>query len=151
MDEKWWVVTLDTALATNPYSSQGKFSEKLEAYLNEVLQLIPKDASILLLNHYPFFQNDVARHNLIRGEALEALLKKNKQIKLYLHGHTHRHTIADLQVSDLPIVLDPGSCAQGVKGSFNIIDLQKDACKVSTFRFSDKWTNTQIDEMKWTR
>lgn len=151
LKEHWWLVALDTAIATHPYSSEGLFSEKMEAYLEEVLKLIPSTDSIVLLNHYPFFQNDVKRHNLIRGEALEALLKRQPRIRLYLHGHTHRHTVADLQVSHLPIVLDSGSCAQGRKGAWNLIDINEQGCTVTTYRFDHKWTKTRTEEFAWTR
>lgn len=151
MKEEWWLIALDTALATHPYSSEGHLSEKLESYLEEMLKLIPPSASILLLNHFPFFQNDVRRHNLIRGEALEALLKRHPRIRLYLHGHTHRQTVADLQVSGLPIILDSGSCAQGRKGAWNLIDLNDHGCAVSTYRWDHKWTKTRTEEFAWTR
>lgn len=149
--EGWWLIALDTTLATNPYSSEGLFSEKLEAYIEEVLKLIPSTESILLLNHYPFFQNDVPRHNLIRGELLQELLKRHPRIRLYLHGHTHRHTIADLQVSNLPLILDSGSCAQGKKGAWNLIDLEPNGCTISTYRWDHNWTKTRTEEFAWTR
>lgn len=147
----WWVIALDTALATNPYSSEGFFSEKLEGYLEEVIKLIPKEDSILLFNHFPFFLNDVERHNLRRGEALQKILEREPRIRLYMHGHTHRHTVANLQVSNLPIVLDSGSCAQGRKGAWNLIDLKSDGCTVSTYRWDHKWTKTRTEEFAWTR
>jgi 3',5'-cyclic AMP phosphodiesterase CpdA len=149
--EGWRVIALDTALATNLYSSEGLFSEKQENYLEEILQLIPQEESIILLNHYPFFQNDVKRHNLIRGEALQKLLERTPRIRLYLHGHTHRQTVANLQISNLPIVLDSGSCAQGRKGAWNLIDLKKDGCAVSTYRYDHKWTKTRTEEFTWIR
>lgn len=149
--EGWWVVALDTALATNPYSSEGLLTEKQEAYLEEALHLIPESDSIILFNHFPFFQNDKPRHNLIRGDHLQELLKRHPRIRLYLHGHTHRHTVADLQVSSLPIVLDSGSCAQGRKGAWNLIDLDPHGCTISTYRWDHKWTKARTEEFAWTR
>lgn len=151
LGKNWVLVALDTAVATNPYSSEGFFSEKLENYLKEVLALIPKNKQVILLNHFPFFQNDVKRHNLIRGEALQKVLEQNPQVRLYLHGHTHRHTIADLQVSNLPIVLDSGSSAEGKKGSFNLIDLKDDGCTISTYRWNNQWTKIHEQTLPWTR
>src|SRR5579871_6877303 len=46
----WWVLALDTARATNPYSSQGLFSEKQENYLEEILSLIPPEDAIICFN-----------------------------------------------------------------------------------------------------
>ena len=146
-----WVVAMDTAQATNPYSSEGLFSDALERNLLEVLTLIPETDSIIMLNHYPFLLNDEPRRNLQRGPALEEILKKDHRIHLYLHGHTHRHTIADLQEAGLPIVLDSGSCAQGRKGAWNLIDLEKDGCKVSSYKWDHKWTKTRTEEFLWKR
>lgn len=147
----WRLILLDTAIATHFHSAEGLFSEKLEAYFKEVLKLIPQEESILILTHYPFFQNDVKRHSLIRGEVLQELLEQNPRIRLYLHGHTHRHTVADLQVSNLPIVLDSGSSAQGRKGAWNLIDLNPKSCTVSTYRWDHKWTKTRSEEFSWIR
>jgi 3',5'-cyclic AMP phosphodiesterase CpdA len=147
----WYVVALDTTLATNPYSSEGIISQKLQDYLDEALQLIPEDASILMLNHYPFFQNDVSRHALKRGKSLQKQIERHPRIKLYLHGHTHRHTIANLQENNLPIVLDGGSCSAGKRASFNIIDLHPDRCEISAYFWQSGWTKTRTEEFLWTR
>lgn len=146
-----WIVALDTARATNPYSSRGIFSTKLEAYLKEILQLIPEDAHITVLNHYPFFQNDETRRTLERGEALMELIQKDKRIQLYLHGHTHRHTIADLQPNNLPVILDSGSCAKKNKGTWNLIDLQPNGCEISVYTWNKAWQKTRTEIFEWTR
>jgi 3',5'-cyclic AMP phosphodiesterase CpdA len=147
----WWVVALDTALATHPYSSEGLLSEKLEAYLEEVIRLIPANDSILLFNHYPFFQNDAPRRNLRRGDALQRFLERHPRIRLYLHGHTHRQTVADLQVSSLPLVLDSGSCAQGQKGTWHLLDLDAKGCTVSTYQWNQSWQPARTETFAWTR
>lgn len=151
MGAGWRLIALDTALATNPYSSEGCFSTQLESYLEEVLQLIPQTESILLFNHFPFFQNDLPRRNLLRGEKLQKIIQRDTRIRLYLHGHTHRHTVADLQASSLPIVLDSGSCAQGKKGAWNLIDIQANGCQVSTYRWDCQWKKTRTEEFVWNR
>lgn len=145
----WWVFALDTALATNPYSSEGLFSEKLEAYLDEALLLIPPQDSVILLNHYPFFLNDEPRRSLRRGEALQNLIQRHRNIRLYLHGHTHRHTIADLQPNQLPIVLDSGSCGLAKKGSWNLIDLNNERCSVDVYQWKEGWHRDRTEVIPW--
>lgn len=150
LTSKWWVVALDTSLATNLYSSRGLFSEAQEAFLQTLLALLPKDCSILLFNHYPFFQNDVARHSLDRGEALEALLRKEPRIKAYLHGHSHRHTIADLQASGLPIILDSGSAADQKQGTWNLITIDDEKLQVDVYRWKQTgWTLANTEQIAW--
>ncbi len=127
------------------------FSEKLEGYLREMLGMIPVHESVVLLNHFPFFMNDIPRHSLTRGKALQKVLEDHPRVRLYLHGHTHRHTIADLQVSGLPLILDSGSCTYGKKGAWNLIDLNDQGCTVTTYRWNGEWTPTRTDPFVWQR
>lgn len=151
LPQGWWVIALDTAQATHLYSSQGHFSERQEGFLKEILKSIPPEAPILLLNHYPFLLNDEPRRNLIRAEALQKCLEETPRIRLYLHGHTHRHTVADLQSNRLPLVLDSGSCSQGKKAAWNLIDLSPEGCSVATYRWNEKWQKTKTETFSWTR
>jgi 3',5'-cyclic AMP phosphodiesterase CpdA len=147
----WWIIVLDTARATNPYSSQGLFSQQLEGRLDEVLRLIPKTDSILLMNHYPFFQNDDLRRTLKRGDVLEKKIKSDPRIRVYLHGHTHRHTIADLQANGLPLILDSGSVAMSKKGTWNLIELTDANCTVEPYRWKNGWQKEQKETIAWNR
>lgn len=137
----WWCVALDTAPATKLTSSNGVFSETAEQYLEELLALLPENDEILLLNHFPFFQNDRARHSLIGGERLRKLVESDSRIRLYLHGHTHRHTIADLRASGLPIVLDSGCPMQKKQATWNLIDLNDKKCTVQGYLWDGRSWN----------
>ena len=147
----WWTIALDTARATNFYSSKGLFSHSQEAYLKELLALLPEEDSVICFNHYPFFPQRQAKRNLERGEELQALLKASPKVRLYLSGHTHRHAIADLQNSDLPILLDSGCSVQGKEGTWNLIDLMPDHCNVTAYRWNDGWEDFRKEKMIWKR
>jgi predicted phosphodiesterase len=101
----WWIVGLDTALATS------------------WLQNLPAGDQVLLVNHFPFFQHESPRKQLVRGLALQTLIEKHPQIKIYCHGHTHRQCRAALQESGLPLILDPGSTTYRKNGGWYLIDL----------------------------
>lgn len=133
----WWYLAIDTVIATSLISSQGLFSEQLEEKLQKILQDFPKDQKILFLNHFPFFQFDQPRRVLLRGLSLGSLLQKTPQVRLYLHGHTHRHCIADLRCANFPIILDSGSSTMLSRPSFNLLDLEEDSCAVTVFRFQE--------------
>lgn len=133
LDTGWWAVGLDTAVPTSLVSSCGLFSKFQEEKLREVLEKIPKHDKILLLNHYPFFQNESPRKILKRGKALQSLLIQYPNIELYLHGHTHRHTLADLHASQLPIILDSGSLSHLSRSSWNLIELQENNVIIQPF------------------
>lgn len=147
----WWVVALDTAKANWSNSARGLFSEQLERNLNEVLSLIPADHSILLLNHYPFFQSDLPRHNLERGENLQKILENDKRIKVYLHGHTHQHQIENLQSAGLPIVLDSGCCTDVKTGSWNVLTIDDEGIQIDIYGFEQQWKLIRAEKFQWTR
>jgi len=147
----WWVVAVNTAYPTGIASSRGFFSEQVEAKLEDFIKNLPKGDRVILLNHYPFFQNDAHHRTLKRGEALEQLLRRQSKIVLYLHGHTHRRIIADLQSADLPIILDSGSCTLRKGGSWNLIDISASGCVVTPYVWEGGWKKSEAREFSWTR
>lgn len=147
-NQQWWLVALDTAIATSLVSSQGLFSAELEKSLEEALSQIPKDASIILANHFPFFTHEPRRKRLQRGKELRALIERHPRIKLYLHGHTHRPTIADLRASNLPIILDCGSTPHRT-GSFHLIELSPQGCKIEPYKWDKEWKPIQEYAFQW--
>ncbi len=146
---RWWVISLDTCLPTRITSSQGVFSEEIESKLEGVLSLIPLDENVILFNHYPFFDQEDKKRTLLRGRSLENLLQRHPKIRLYLHGHTHRHSIANLQPNGLPLVLDSGSCSQTKGGTWNLIDLKEEGCSVDSYQFDLEWKKKDTQEFVW--
>jgi 3',5'-cyclic AMP phosphodiesterase CpdA len=130
----WWLIALDTAIATSLISSNGYFSPRLEQNLEKALKEIPADHRVILINHFPIFSNESSRKSLIRKDALKKLIERFPKIKLFLHGHTHRHCIADLRSSHLPIFLDSGSTAQKEGGTWNLINIATSGCEVEVFK-----------------
>lgn len=151
LSSSYWIILLDVCRATNLYSSRGLFSENLEKKFEDVLSKIPSEDSIIVCCHYPFFGHDVYRRTLKRGEVLRKILEKHPRIRLFLHGHTHRHAIANLQPSHLPVVLDSGSCAQKERASWNLIDLKEKGCTITGYRYKDEWTPFVTKEFEWKR
>jgi 3',5'-cyclic AMP phosphodiesterase CpdA len=145
----WWIVALDTALATSWTSSRGFFSPETETSLIQTLSDIPKHDSAILINHFPFFQHDSPRKNLERGPALQHLLRQQPKVKLFLHGHTHRHCIADLRPDGLPIILDSGSAPHRQYGTWNLIDLTPQKCEVKVVVWKDGWNIDRKLEFAW--
>ncbi|HSW73246.1 MAG TPA: metallophosphoesterase [Chlamydiales bacterium] len=142
--ENWWYLCLETAIPTSLIYSTGLFSKHLEEKLIPVLKSFPKDQKILMMNHFPFFQFDKPKNSLWRGEYLGKLLQETPQVQLYLHGHTHRHCIADLRASHYPIILDSGCISFKERASFNLLDLKDDSCALTVYRYQeDKWQPTE--------
>lgn len=145
----WWLVALDTALATPWISSRGLFSKEIEEHLRALLKQIPQNDKIIVANHFPFFQNDSPRKILVRGEALQGVLKDFPNVVLYLHGHTHRRSVADLRESGLPIVIDCGSTGMGSKVSWNLIDLEENSIRFQHFESeADTWKGGPLQTFK---
>lgn len=146
----FWYVALDTCLSTSLFSSRGLFSRKLEKKLQEVLLLLPKQAKVMLVTHYPFLCNDPVTHSLQRREHLQKILKKNPQIFLYLHGHTHRSCLADLRSQKLPILLDAGSLTYYKRSSFNLLTFHEKKLEVTGWeRKEDQWIPFKEQSFSW--
>ena len=145
----WLLIALDTATATGPTSSRGLFSRETEAHLTALLRDIPTDRPILFWTHYPLFAHDHPSRTLDRCEALQALLAKHSNIRCYLHGHTHRPTIADLRPSGLPILLDSGCPVQKDIGGWNLLEIKPKSCKVDAYRWTEGWKKAKEQEFLW--
>lgn len=138
LTDNWHLVLLDTTCATSLVSSNGFFSDAaLENLKNLLSQIDPKE-NILLVNHFPFFQNDLPHRRLIHGEKLRDLISSCPNIQIYLHGHTHRKTIADLRPNSLPLILDSGSTGHKA-GSWNLMELDANSLKVTVHQWEDLW------------
>jgi len=144
-----WLVALDTAIATPLTSSRGLFTSTAEENLEKALNLIPKEARVILINHFPFFQNDVPKKRLMRGPILQNLLQKHRNVRLYLHGHTHRQTIANLSTSELPIIADTGCTPHRKQGACYILTPLGQELKLDTFTFDKEWTRQEEHTFKW--
>jgi hypothetical protein len=142
----WWMILLDTTLATSLFCCEGKFSEVLEKKLRDVLSFLPKDAQILLANHFPI-QGSKQKPDLRRESALLDILKKEPRIKCYLHGHNHKNTVVDLRTKGLPITTDAGTATHKAQGSFMLMECQKQGLSILPFSWNAK-QNSWIQQKK---
>jgi len=131
----WWLVGLDTALATSLLSSRGDFNPLLQEKLTQILDDIPKSDKIIMANHFSLFENDGPRKILLRSDSLKNLLLKYPHILFYLHGHSHRHSVADLRPNGLPIILDSGSVSHKQNGSWHLLDISQNECQLDIFNY----------------
>ena len=148
-DNQWWLILMDTTLATSLFSSNGYFSPFIEKNFLSLLKEIPPNEKILLVNHFPFFQHDKPRRRLRRGNVLEKIIQNHPNIQIYLHGHTHRRCIADLRKNRFPLILDSGSTAH-YDGSWNLLDLNQNTCSLSCFNWeNEKWMKKDTMLFRW--
>lgn len=146
----WTLIALDTSRATSLTSSRGLFSLELEQKLELTLASLPEETFVILWNHYPFFENDLPSRSLTRGDALRALIARHPKIRLYLQGHSHRHVVADLRPSGLPVLLDSGCLVHSASGSWNLLELSSESCKVEGYRWNQGWNKAHETHFHWT-
>lgn len=132
LSNSWSLIALDCSCATSLFSSHGVFSEEIEQRLETLCSTLASTEKVILINHFPFFEVEKGK-SLQRSEQLLALIQRYPQIKLYLHGHTHRHIIADLRNSALPIVLDSGCTAYKSGATWNLIDITEQGCDITAY------------------
>ena len=145
----WSLIALDTTRAAGLFASTGYFSHEVEGRLEKAIGDVRAGDRILLLNHFPFFENENPKRHLIRARALRRLLERFPQVQLYLHGHTHRHSLIDMRESRLPIVTDSGSLAHTGRGSWNLIDLERDRCTIAVQMWRDGWSTAREEVYTW--
>lgn len=133
----YWLIMLDTTLSTPLIYSNGVFQKKLEKRLSLVLDKIPQNEKVIIVNHFPLFKQDGKLKDLKRVENLQAITKKHPNILFYLHGHTHRHSIADLRGSHFPIVMDAGSMSLSKTSRWNLLDLTDGKIDIQVFESKD--------------
>lgn len=126
----WHWVALDCAVATALIYSYGQFFPEMERELDAVLEQIPKDQRVIIGNHFPLLTTERPRHDLRGAHALQKILKRHPQVKLYLHGHDH---IPARVTDELPLIFNSGSCTHTPGGTFDVIDLFEDRCVVRHF------------------
>lgn len=126
---KW--VGLDTTIATPLWSSQGLFSEALEEKLIRLLDSIPKEQPLILINHFPIVtrKHMPYRNLMLRFEKLKEIVERYSNIKLYIFGHTHLSEI----IPGKPLSLNSGSLTLTKGGSFHIMDLKPDSVEVEVY------------------
>ncbi len=146
LSEKWYYIGLDSCVPTHIFSCSGLFSEDLEKHLIEILEKIPKDKNILLVNHFPIIHDVAKRKILKRREFLYKLLKKYPNIKLYLHGHTHKFAIE--KQKDLPYMICSGCASLKKNASFNVLEISDFSCKIINYLSKDeKWQKNKTTQV----
>lgn len=146
-----WLVSLDTTLYRGLIYSNGIFTPSIENNLEQLLNTIPKNDKIIIVNHFPFFQQEGKLKNLVRGEELEEFLSRHPQIILYLHGHTHRHSLADLRPTGLPVVLDSGCITNQTCSTWNQITIKDDCIEIDCYKKNShdkQWSSFKSLNMK---
>lgn len=133
-----WLVLLDTTIPCPVHKSQGLYSLKQDLALRKTLASIPKGHKIILMNHFPLFQYESLRRSLLGAGLLQKTLKSFPNVFLYLHGHTHKHAIADLRDSGYPIVLDSGSLSHNHLSFFNSIEVSDDNLNIQSLEYKGK-------------
>ncbi len=136
LNEHYALLMLDTTLATPLWSSQGYFPEELELKLRSFLKTVHPKTKLVVMNHFPVLPNDrPKRHQMIRKERLRELLEEFKQIKVYLHGHTH---CSEFSLCQNPVHINCGSLTLTPNGSFHIMDLTEEFLDVKVYHFESK-------------
>ena len=148
LSDKWVSIGLDTTLATSLFSASGLFSQDLEKKLIETLDNIPKDKNIILINHFPIIHLAPKRKQLKRRDVLLDIIKKYPNIKLYLHGHTHKFTVE--KEDNLPYMICSGCSSHKKTGSFNLFEIADDKCRIINYKIKDNnWQKNKTWQLQF--
>ena len=120
----WWLVLLDTTLSTPLLCSHGSFSQAHQKYLEQALDSLPKEAKVVVANHFPLMKKGL-RSDLLGRRRFFTLLKKYPMIQWYLHGHNHHQTLLDHRKKGLPLSVDTGSTTYAKRASWTLLECRE--------------------------
>ncbi|HEU64298.1 MAG TPA: hypothetical protein ENH96_02775 [Chlamydiae bacterium] len=148
LSKKWVYIGLDTTLVTPLFSATGLFSTEMEKDLIDILEKIPKDKNIIISNHFPLFHKAPKRKLLKRRDDLLKVIKKYPNIKLYLHGHTHKPSIT--KEDNLPYMICSGCSSHKKNASFSILKIEDDKCNIYCYILQDNnWQKDKVEELNF--
>ncbi len=146
LTDKWIYIGLDTTLVTSLFSASGYFSKEMEKNLIAILDKIPKDKNIIISNHFPLLHKASKKKLLKRREALLKILQKYPNIKLYLHGHTHKLSI--IKKKNLPYMICCGCSSHKKNASFNILKIEDNSCLIQSYILKDfSWQKDKVTKL----
>lgn len=113
------LVLLDLTKYNTFIYANGHFTSEIEEHLKSLLKEIDPKSSIILASHFPYDNFKVPKAHLINGNRLEALIKSDPRIKLYLHGHRHTPRI---ESNETHLLVDSGSVSLKNVSSHSLIE-----------------------------
>lgn len=137
LNEKWWTLLLDCAVASPPFTSYGVFFPEMKEKIEKALASLSKDAYVIVCNHFPLFSHGRPLHDLKRSTLLQDILKQYPQVKLYLHGHDHKSYIEVKTFN--PLVFNAGSVSRKNVGGFNIYELDQNGFIYHRYKYDKSW------------
>jgi len=77
-----------------------------------------------------------------------AVIKKYPNIKLYLHGHTHKPSIT--KEDNLPYMICSGCSSHKKNASFSILKIEDDKCNIYCYILQDNnWQKDKVEELNF--
>ena len=134
LGDNYWIILMDTTHHTPFYLSTGHYTAAHDRMLKELLSQIPKNSCVILVNHFPLFDQEHATRRMEGSSLLRKTLTSYPQVQLYLHGHTHHQHVQDCRKDHLPIIADSGSVSHVKKGSWNLYEFTPSSCHITTFK-----------------
>lgn len=141
LNEKYHLILLDSTKFNKRLDAEGDFSKQMQHDLQQTLNSIDKNETILVANHFPIL--DYRKHKeLIGRELLMDTLEKYNNVALYLHGHRHRHEIVEKAFT----VVDAGCVSRKKNPSACLFDLTDEQILITPLIYRHKkW---QLNEKK---
>lgn len=138
LGDQVWLVLIDTTKPAPVYKSTGTYTHEQDQHLRTLLQSFPKNDLVFIMNHFPLLDIEEPRRRLIGSMLLRQTLQDHPNVKLYLHGHTHKPSVQDYRGSHLPIISDSGSLSHIKKGGWNSLEIYPQSCQVTMFKSDAK-------------
>lgn len=128
LSKEWFLIILDCSFKNSFFTAQGKVYAEQLILLNNILKS-HQNYNILIANHYPLLPSQDKTHDLLNADRLLSTISQHKNIKAYIHGHTHYAEIIKMKESPL-LLINSGSTSLINNGCFHFLDLYKEKMEI---------------------
>ncbi len=135
------LVLLDLTKYNSFIDANGHFTSPIERNFKHLLREIDPTGSIILSAHFPYDTFKAPKAHLIDGDRLEALIKNDHRIKLYLHGHRHAPRI---ETRETHLLIDSGSVSLKESSSYNLIEFDEEHFETTLYTNDRKVKNAVV-------
>lgn len=135
LSNHWLLINLDCSYRNSFFTAHGKVYAEQLIFLKKILDN-SQTHNIIIANHYPLLPSHDKTHDLLNGKKLLSMLPQYKNVRAYIHGHTHYAEIKTIKKASL-LLINSGSTSLIDNSCFHILDLYEKKIEVHLIRLEN--------------
>ena len=128
LSKNWKLIILDCSFKNSFFTANGKIYAEQLILLDNILKN-SQNYNIVIANHYPLLPSHNKTHDLLNAEKLLSTISQYKNVRAYIHGHTHYAEIIKIQENSL-LLINSGSTSLIKNSCFHFLDLYNERIEI---------------------